>query len=669
MKLNVLLLFAILSNIFFTNAQPPKKFGQVNPEDFNVKSSLIDSSTSAVILFNVGNCSFEGNTNGWFSIKYTRHARIKIFKKNGYDAAVIKELLYIGDHNREETMDDIKASTFNLVNNEVVETKLNKADIITSKYVRNYNRKVFTLPALKEESIIEFTYTIHSEYTRYLRSWKFENEYPCLYNEYAVAIPDIFNYVCDLRENVPLKASHSDYFDSFIISDDEGTASSSRQTFTARTSIRQTKWIAVNIPSVKDEPFLRTIDNFISKVDFQLKEIRIPNQPIDYRYNSWDKVCEDLRKSEYFGEQIYAGHHWLNEPLKALIGNTTDTLAIIKKVYEYVRDNFSKTKEEGIYLSQNTSLKDIFNNKKGSTAELNMLLVAMLRKLNINAEPTILSTRSNGIAHPFYPILSEYNYLIACAIVGDSKYFMDASEPFLGFDKLTLECYNGYSRILTPTTIPYSFNSSRLNEKESVSMMVVSDEKGMKATVNENLGYYSSLDFRDEFAKKKKDEIIEKYKKEFNFETTISNFNVDSLNDYNNCIKLSYDANFSFKDDIIYFNPLLNYAIKENPFKADNRKFPIEKPYVSSLNYYLTLMIPQGYKLDEKPKSVRAKLNEEEGLFEYIINADEEMVQLRCKLNFEKSEYAANDYQSIRDFYSIVVKKMNEEIVFKKITK
>ncbi len=649
-------------------AQPPKKFGQIKPEDFNVKSSLIDSSTSAIILFDVGDCSFEGNLNGWFSIKYKKHARIKILNKNGYDAGIIKELLYIADHNREETMDDIKASTFNLVNNVVEETKLNKADIITSKYTRNFNHKIFTLPAIKEESIIEFTYTIHSEYTRYLRPWKFESEYPCLYNEYSVSIPDIFRYDCDLRENVPLKVTHADYFETYMISDDAGTAFSSRQTFTARASVYQTKWVANNIPQVKEEPFIRTMDNFISKVDFQLKEIRIPNQPVDYLYNSWEKVCGNLRKSELFGDQIYASHHWLNEPLKLLIGNTTDTVTIIKKVFEYVRDNFSKTKEEGIYLSENTSLKDIFNNRKGSVAELNMLLVAMLRKLNIKAEPTILSTRSNGIAHPFYPILSEYNYLITCALTGDgTKYFMDASNPFLGFNKLPLKCYNGYARILTPVTLPYSFSSSALKEKETVSIMVTNDDKGITAAFNEELGYYKSLSFREENSKKKKDEIEEKYKKEFNFETTVSDLIIDSLNANDNCIKVSYNANFNFKEDIIYFNPLLNYAIKENPYKSDSRKYPIEKPYASSFNYYLTFMIPKGYKVDEKPKSIRVKLNEDEGMFEYLISADEEMVQLKCKLNFEKADYTAEDYQSIREFYSIVVKKMNEEIVFKKI--
>jgi len=666
MKIRLLFLLTLLS-CTIAYAQPSSKFGVVKPEDFKVQSSLIDSSTNAIVLFDVGSCSFEGNNNGWFSIKYTKHTRIKILNKNGYNAATIKEVLYVADAAREEKMDDIKASTFNLVNNAVVETRLNKSDIITSRFIRNFNRKVFTLPAIKEGSIIEFTYTVHSEYIRYLRPWKFESEYPCLYNEYTVAIPDIFSYLADLRENVPLKLTRDEYFNTFMISDDEGTAMSSRQTFTARATITESKWVAKDIPSVKDEPFLRTIDNCISKIDFQLKEIRIPGQPVNNKYNSWQKVCDVLRKNEYFGDQIYANHHWLNDPVNELIGHTTDTVAIIKKVYEYVRDNFSKTKDEGIYLSDDNSLKDVFNNRKGSAAELNMLLIAMLKKLKINAEPVVLSTTDNGLAHPVYPIITEFNYLIAYVNAGNKDYFLDASDPYMGFNKLPLKCYNGYARILTPSTIPHLFNSDMLLEKENISVMVNSDEKGLTASFDEKLGYYHSLNFREDFSKVKTKNIEDHIKKEFAFETTISDLNVDSMNAYDKCIRMNYDVSFNFKDDIVYFNPLLNKGIKENPFKADTRKYPIEKDYASSLNYYLTFMIPKGYKVDELPKSVRALLNEDEGKFEYLISANDDMVQLQCKLNFEKAVYAPDDYQSIRDFYGIVVKKMSEDIVFKKI--
>ena len=120
MKLKVVFLFACLFCHYIIIAQPNKKFGIVKPEDFTIKSALIDSSTNAIILYDVGTCEFEGNSNGWFSIVYTKHTRIKILNKNGYDAATVKELLYVRDKSSEELFEDLKASTFNLVNNAVV---------------------------------------------------------------------------------------------------------------------------------------------------------------------------------------------------------------------------------------------------------------------------------------------------------------------------------------------------------------------------------------------------------------------------------------------------------------------------------------------------------------------------------------------------------------------
>ena len=101
----------LLTCLFFLitgNAQPNKKFGIVKPEDFSVKSPLIDSSTSAIVIYDVGNCEFEGNTNGWFSIVYTKHTRIKILNKNGYNAATIREILYVAESGSEDKIEDIK---------------------------------------------------------------------------------------------------------------------------------------------------------------------------------------------------------------------------------------------------------------------------------------------------------------------------------------------------------------------------------------------------------------------------------------------------------------------------------------------------------------------------------------------------------------------------------
>ena len=621
------------------------KFGKVKAEDFAVKSSLIDSSTKAIELFDIGTCGFEGNLHGWFSTVFTRHVRIKILNKNGYDAATVRVILYEGEHGREEKIEDVKASTFNLINNEVVETKLVKTDLLSEKYNKKFTKKTFTLPNLKEGSIIEYTYTTRSDYITFLRSWKFEGENPCLYNEYTVAIPDILFYITELKSTLPLKLSQKEYASSYTLMDNAEFSYSASKTFSVNSNIVEKKWSINNVSSIKEEPYLRTVDNYTSKVNFQLKEIRIPNEPVDNVFSSWKKANEKLRKSEYFGEQMYANNHWLQEPLNKIVGNITDTLLQIKKVYEYVRNNFTNTKEEGIYLSDNTTLKDIFNNRKGTSAELNMLLVAMLKRLNIDAEPVILSTRDNGEVHTYFPILSEYDYLIVRANHEGKDYFMDASEPYLGFNKLPLKCYNGYARVLTPDTYPQLFNSNQVEENEYVGIMISGDDKGFTATCQEELGYYKSEKFREEFINKPDKEIIEYLKKDFPIEAMISELNIDSIHNFNNPLKMSYIADFNMTDDIIYLNPLLKYAIKENPYKADTRKYPVERAYTGNYNYSVTVMIPDNYTVDEQPQPTKLVLNDYDGYFEYLISSSKNIIHIKCKLLINKAEYPADNYQ------------------------
>lgn len=99
------------------------KFGKITPNDFQVSSPLIDSNVNAIVLSDIGNSEFVGNSKGWFSLLFTRHRRVKILNKKGFDAADVSLLLY-GNGNQTEKLEDIKGNTYNLENGTVVTTKL-----------------------------------------------------------------------------------------------------------------------------------------------------------------------------------------------------------------------------------------------------------------------------------------------------------------------------------------------------------------------------------------------------------------------------------------------------------------------------------------------------------------------------------------------------------------
>jgi hypothetical protein len=54
-------------------------------------------------------------------------------------------------------------------------------------------------------------------------------------------------------------------------------------------------------------------------------------------------------------------------------------------------------------------------------------------------------------------------------------------------------------------------------------------------------------------------------------------------------------------------------------------------------------------------------------MFEYLFSASDTQVQMRCRLQLKKATFLNEDYQTLRDFYSFIVKKQAEQIVFKKI--
>jgi hypothetical protein len=89
--------------------------------------------------------------------------------------------------------------------------------------------------------------------------------------------------------------------------------------------------------------------------------------------------------------------------------------------------------------------------------------------------------------------------------------------------------------------------------------------------------------------------------------------------------------------------------------------------YVLNDTYILNMEIPKGYKVEELPKSTKVKYGDNEGMFEYIIGQADGKIQFRTRLYFTKALFAPEEYSMLREFFSYVVKKQAEQIVFKKL--
>ncbi|GAA4324115.1 DUF3858 domain-containing protein [Flaviaesturariibacter amylovorans] len=639
------------------------KFEKITPEMLERRAYPIDSNAHAVILADVGSTEIEGNTKGWFSFLFRRHKRVHILDKNGYDEATFRIVLDHSGFETEERVENLKAVAYNLENGKVVETRLSKENIFNEKESDYRNIKKFTLPNVKEGTIIDVEYRVHSDYISLLQPWSFQDLIPCLWSDYTVSIPEFFDYNKIYKGYTPFYISDKkERTGQFNITEPNATGPSER--FSLQANIIDHRWVAKDVPAFRTEPFLSTPGNYISHIDFQLSAMRAPLQ---YRnlVPSWGGMTRALLNSEAFGKKLDANNGWLKDVMTPLMKGTPTEQA--RNIYNYVRDHVTCTGGQGVFLSQ--PVKNVFKNGTGNVADVNLLLVTMLRYANIQADPVMLSTLEHGKVFTIYPLLTRFNYVIASCSTDAGTFYLDASKPRLGFGRLQYNCYNGMARTINNTADPVMLVSDSLRERRFTSVfLTMDDKKKWVGTKTRTAGYYESSDLRRLHQEKGKDAVFADLRKDIGGQVLASGFSIDSLDQYEHPVTVRHQLGMEYEGEpVLYIDPMFGEGIKENPFKSAERLFPVEMPYTLNQTYSLTIYIPDGYEVDELPKSMRLHFNEaKEGGFEYLISQSEGVISMRSVIRLDRTVFTPEEYENLREFYTMIVAKQKEQIVLKK---
>lgn len=641
------------------------KFGKITAADFANKVYPIDSSANAVVLSDIGNAAVEGNSKGWFSIVFKRHKVVHILNKNGYHEADVEIPLYI-DGSEEERVDNIKAVTYNLENGKVTEAKLDKGSVFKEKVDKHRVTKKFTMPNVKEGCIIEFEYQVTSDFIWNLDPWLFQGSSPRLWSEFNFTVPEFFSYNFLSRGFHALSINErKDRTNSFHIRDSRGSGATENYNFTA--GVSDYRWVMKDVPALKEERFTSSLKNHLSRIEFQLASQRYPLTPRNFR-TTWTELTKGLLESESFGVVLDNANNWLSDDIKPVFASLTSGVEKARKIYSYVRDNFSCTGTTGhIFLDQ--SLKNVLKTKKGSVAEINLLLTIMLRYADLRADPVILSTTPHGYAIEYSPMTSNFNYVVVQFNDNGKLYYLDASDPQLGFNKLPSYCYNGHARVVDEAATPLNFAADSVKELKTTLLIISNDEKGRwMGNVNQTPGYYESHLIRESVKEKGKEDFFKQVQKDFGFDVKINEPVIDSLKDYENPVKLHYGVELNLAgEDILYINPMFGEGYKKNPFAAAERYYPVEMPYTTDETFVLSMEIPKDYTVDELPKQILAKFDEEgTSFFEYRISQSGNTILFRCRIKLARAFFMPEEYQILREFFNLIVSKQSEQIVLKK---
>lgn len=665
--------FCLLVSVAVNAQKEPMKFGKIDPEDFTMASYPGDTAAEAVILGDYGMAELVYDQFDGFIIKYTQHFRAKIFKKSGYTWATHSLVLYNYGNIEQEVM-TLKGRVYNMENGKVVESNLEKSMINDQPVDKKKTERKFTLPNVREGSIIEYELSIKSNLMEF-PDWNFQYAIPARWSEYRVAYPEWFDFKKLQRGFLTFNSNESTVKPkSITFSEIERTGTTVTRSNVSYSKIdyqeSNFRFVVQDAPAFKEEPFMNSSSNYISTIQFELASFKPPYGMVKDYTKSWESINKELLDDEDFGLQLKRGGVLKDIAVALKAANETPEKQVAA-AFIHIRNAMKWNGLNRVYVTE--SIRKAWDDKSGSSADINLTLVALLKEMGIDAEPVIISTRNNGTIHPAQIMLGQFNYVIASVKIGDQIYLMDATEKTCSYNMLMPRCINGQGRVISMSRPGWiDLNSTQRYEHTTVAQVAITSEGIMKGKIENLYGNYAALDKRMTIkSKKDQDEYVRTIEDNYKG-MQIQNYCMNDLDSLHKSFSENWEADIQdvvlSTGNLLTFTPLIYARWENNPFRLEERSFPVDFTYPRIYKDIITYDLPEGYTVDEKPADLILALPDGKTRFTYRIAANGKSLQVMSTLSISKSIYSTEEYKLLKEFFGQMVQKQAEKIVLKKTT-
>ncbi|MFV8344271.1 transglutaminase domain-containing protein [Flavobacterium sp. XS2P39] len=671
MPLKKSLLF-LLVFISFSKINAQKfEMGKVSIAELEEKRHPTDTAAVAAVLFEKGKVDFSYNQNNGFVMITEVTARIKIYKKEGYDWATKAVQYYTGDVTNESVFFS-EAVTYNLVNGKIEKTKLRSDGSFDEKVNEYWGRKKITMPNVKVGSVIEYKYLVKSARYDELTPWAFQSSIPVNFSEFTTHVPEYFVYNANFKGYISPKVSvekRNKILNYAYRANFDPNGQANLTTTQEKLEFLETKtvYLAENLPAMKAEAFVNNIENYTASITHELSITKYPNQPYKTYSSSWKSVAKSIYDYDNFGLEIEKTGYF-EDDLKAVTTGLGSTEEKISAIFNFVKTNIKWNNYYG--YSCKDGVRKAYKDKTGNVAEINLMMTAMLRHAGLTANPVLVSTRSNGIA--LFPNRTAFNYVIAAVETPNGFVLLDASDKFSTPNILPFRALNWIGRLIRKdgTSVEVDL-MPKVTSNDVVTMNYAIDATGLvSGKLRRQRTDYKAMLFRENIDDVKEDSYLEKLEND-SHKIEIKEYSRTNEKE----LKLPITETFSyagsdFSEIIggkIYVNPMLFYTDNENPFKQENREYPIDYGYPFMDKYAINIQIPEGYKVETLPAPALLSMEDNLGSFKFITSSSGNTVQMSIMHQMNTPIISSEYYSMLKEFYQKMIEKQNEKIILTKI--
>ena len=611
-------------------------FGNFKKEEMDYKICPFDKDADAVVFYDKAISEYDK----YYHLVTTRSIRFKILKEKGKSRGDISIGFYSGDDF--EKLRDVKADilTYDDQGQAIIYNVDDKSMYIT-KESSIHSTLRFALPNVKVGSIIEYKYTSECKNYGGIKDWEFQKDMPVLSSIYKLyMLPRVeFAYTVHKSQFLNLET-------------------------VVDKSVASIYFNMTDIPGLKDEEFSTNKRDYLQRVVFQQSgyENYFGRKNIK---NTWQDLNKELLDDQEFGRALTKVIPHTEEPFNAC-NQLTSPLEKMKFLHNYIRSSmnwdhlYAKNCEDG--------LKKVWENKKGNSADINLLLINFLRANGLNAFPILTSEREHGKVDTTYPYLHQFSSVAACVDIYGKYYILD-----------------GVDRITPSGITPFKLLNTKgfIIDKENSKLITIEDNEKKYKTVINLLGRIDqsgnikgeAIVYNFDYAKVYKlnayNKDLDKYRD--GYMTRYPALKVDSMqvNGFDNDsgpLTESFQIKLPVPQSGAYY--LLNYnlfaGLEKNPFVSEHRFTDIDFGSQQSitLNAYFTL--PDNSIIESIPGNISLKSPDNSISFNRISDKQDHNIRIIMKMDILKTDFAPEDYDMIRGFYKKVFEYLNEPIILKK---
>lgn len=627
------------------------KFGKVNINELEEKYYKEDSLAGAVVLYNIGETETVINSISYqFNTLFTKRKKIKIYDKNSLSFGNQTLVLLNSKYSENDiSLYGVKGKTYNLENNKIVEYDLPKSAIRVDRLDDYHDIVHIVFNNVKVGSILEYEIKINIPGVA-IPDWYFQEQYPVKYSQFSIDMAEFFN----------LRESSKGYLQ-IPIPELDGRKEVIHN-FSYRVNYKT--WKMKDIPAFVEEPFIYSANNFISQLNHELLSVKFPDRIEESITTNWNEINKLLLENKYFGQQLNNSTSFLNAHYNNL-KEIKDDVERMKACFTTIQKSMSWNQYENF---QSLSIKEAFKETVGSSGDINLLLLRLLKECNIEVYPVLLSTRAYGFV-PFFPSLNKFNYVIALAKINGQSYLLDATDKHLPPNMLPERCLNGKGFIVKQDNVAQwiDLNPTQNNSTLNFTEFTIDEIGKISGKSTYKRTGYAAYDIRKSLTNSSMSNNFDWIVKNASNDVEIKNYTLTNKDSTN----LPLIENFEFKTDIldikgkktILLEPVFFEKIVDNPFKMPNRLLPIEFPSPIEKSYIINISLPDNLVIEDKPKSVNINIPDNTAKFSYQINVISNSIQIVAKLNIKNIRYSQNQYPYLKEFYAQVISKLNEPIL------